>query len=107
MIKKSETRITLRLLNDERKSKHILSTRACVTVYDYCPGTSSDFGMCSVGAQDRCTAFDWGSCGEYAVDICKYDYGDCPANFSDKCESDYDICNSINNSDFCNPSDYS
>ena len=103
-----QPKIVIRLINEERKEKRLLSARACLVVYDYCPGTTSDWGMCSVGAQDRCTAFDWGNCGENAIDICKYDYGDCPANFTDICiESDYATCNGSNNSDYCYPSDYS
>lgn len=102
-----QPKIVIRLINDERKGKRLLSARACLTVFDYCPGTASDWGLCSVGAQDRCSSFDWGNCGEDAVDICKYDYGNCPANYTDICvESDYCTCDG-NNYDYCYPSDYS
>ncbi len=83
--------LILSLINDERKSKRTLSARACNTVYDYCPGTSSDFGMCSVGAIDRCTAYDWGDCRESATDICKYDYSGCSKYMEDICETDYGL----------------
>lgn len=81
--------LILSLINDERKSKRTLSARACNIMYDYCPGTSSDLGMCTIGATDKCTTFDFGDCMESATDICKYDYAGCAAFIEDHCETDY------------------
>ena len=106
MNNKQDARIFLRLINDEKKSKRIFSARACISSYDYCPGTASDWGICSVGAEDRCFSFDWGGCDEYATDICKYDYAGCSVQFSDTCESDYASGCKENFLDYCYPTDY-
>ena len=81
--------LILSLINDERKSKRTLSAKACTTMKDYCPGMASDWGICSVGATDKCTSFDWSGCKESATDICKYDYAGCAEHVYDLCETDY------------------
>lgn len=89
------SKITLKLINDERKSRRILSAKACGANYidiencahifaaDDC--YARDFEAC-VQASDFCKYIDNASChGPNSVDNCQYDYiADC---------SGYDICN--------------
>lgn len=84
-----KNRIVFKLINDERKGKRLLSARACVTAYDYCPGTYSDYGMCPVYSYDVCYSYDSGSCSLYSTDICKYDYAGCGENMTDSCITDF------------------
>ena len=89
MEKQKNGRIIIRLINDERRGRRLLSARACTTSYDYCPGTYSDLAMCPSYSVDRCFAYDSDNCLANATDICKYDYAGCGEYMTDLCETDY------------------
>lgn len=72
-------KITLKLINDERKNKRILSAKACAGYYYD--------RSCSGGAQDVCISEDLYQCENYAYDYCKY--------------IDQDICSGMQTRDIC------
>lgn len=76
-------KITLKLINDERKNKKILSAKACAGYY-------IDLS-CGGGARDVCYGEDLFQCDNFAYDYCKYvDNDTCSgANTRDMCEWDY------------------
>ena len=84
--------ITLKLINDEKKTTRILSAKMCVT----------DNGTCLNGATDICIAIDIKNCrGNATTDYCKYiDAAACSYGSLDYCDSDYQACNNGSN-DIC------
>lgn len=100
------SKITLKLINDERKSRRVLSAKACGANYtdhedcniifaaDTC--LSRDFSAC-VQATDYCKYLDQESChGPGAYDYCEYDYiVDCSGN--DICATDRLTCSVVDN----------
>lgn len=87
-------RITLKLINDERKNKKILSAKACAGYYIDLP--------CGGNATDTCLAEDLFQCQYYATDYCKYiDQDYCSGKVSDSCAWDNSDDNMCNGRDYC------
>ena len=88
------SKITLKLINDERKSRRILSAKACGANY-------TDEAKCNiVFASDSCGGIDLEACVN-ASDICKYiERASChgPGAY-DKCDYDYIV--DCSGSDIC------
>jgi len=86
--------ITLKLINDERKSKRLLSATACTfydcesTIYDIC--LEVDIGDCDHGIMDVCKYIDMSICsGLQTQDICLMDYANtCGTSYTDTCALD-------------------
>lgn len=82
--------VVLKLINDERKSKRLLSVTACSyydcenTIYDIC--IQLDIGDCNQGIYDVCKYLDLASCTSVTYDVCYYD------NASGCIKDNHDYC---------------
>ena len=79
----NKKKITLRLVNSERKSLKVVSVKLC----------SIDQAACTSGSTDLCYSQDYAQCAINAYDECKYiDLAACFMGSTDYCGSDYDSC---------------
>ena len=85
-------KVTLKLVNDEKKKARILSAKACVT----------DNADCGNGATDICLTLDIAGCyGNSSYDYCKYiDAAACMYGSYDYCDTDWSACHNHGN-DIC------
>lgn len=88
------SKITLKLINDERKERRLLSAKACSLNY-------TDIEDCSSGfTTDSCKGRDFTSCVN-SYDYCKYIDGESCQSWHgfDYCE--YDYVSECSSSDIC------
>lgn len=88
---KDTKRITLTLVNCERKSINILSAKLCSIDQAGCTNNSTDlcysqdYAQCAINAYDECKYIDLAACFMGSTDYCGSDYDSCYGGTSDRC----------------------
>lgn len=81
----------IKLINNERTNKKIISAKGCdTTSFDECATQNYDNAHCTIYSYDQCVKGDYAACTNSSIDYCSYDHAGCYQNQSqDTCEIDW------------------